>query len=427
MIEKRIKCYCVIKNSAGRIAVIKHKNKMVFPSFDYSVSSSGHTEPIPYEALRRFHIHTVVLKRLFNKYHKTRNIFIRIYLLDNLGGLGKTKGNLYWKNLDDIKIQKGIIPDLSAKQFARICTRATKNELYPWQNPGWHQKTQKYFIETLRKKEKITGRILVQQIKTWNLSCVLKAVTNKGNYFLKAIPAKYKFEASLSAFLSKWLPQYSLELVAVNSPDNFLVSKEAKGKTLDQLHGTKRWEKALRDFALFQISLIPKTKELQRLGLPTWSKEALEKTLFQKAEKYPGAKRTFKKADLKIVDAKIARIKKLYSQNTTNTIPDTLEHGDFWAGQIFCNNGKTKFLDWSFATITNPFFSLICFFDHIKHYRKDIGHADVLRLINAYLKPWGKYATQDQLVRYFALSQQVAILYYALVYKRIDTLKMFLE
>ncbi|MBI4727832.1 hypothetical protein HY768_11560 [candidate division TA06 bacterium] len=419
--------YCFIKNSTGRIAVIKHKNNMVFPCFDYSVSPNGHTEKIPAEALRCCHIHTVVLKRLFNKYNKAKNTFIRAYLLDNIGGLGKTKSNLYWKNLDGIMGQKGIIPDVSTKQFARICAKATKNELCPWQNPGWHQKTQKYFIETLRKKEKVTGKIRVQQIKTWDLSCVLKAVTNKGSYFLKAIPAKYKFEASLSAFLSKFLPQYSLELVAIKLPENYLVSKEAQGKTLDQLHGTIRWEKALSDFALFQISLIPKTKELQRLGIPTWPKDTLEKTLFLPAGKYPGAKRMFKDADLRIMDAKIARLKKLYSQNRINTIPDTLEHGDFWAGQVFYNNGKTKFLDWSFATITNPFFSLICFFDHIKYYRKDIGKAAVLRLINAYLKPWEKYAAQNQLARYFALSQQVAILYYALVYKRIDTLKMLLE
>jgi hypothetical protein len=74
-------------------------------------------------------------------------------------------------------------------------------------------------------------------------------------------------------------------------------------------------------------------------------------------------------------------------------IPDSLEHGDLWFGQIMMREGQPIFTDWSDSAITCPLFSLP-FFVAEKDDMPDVPDV-VSRISDAYLNAWCNFASRE--------------------------------
>lgn len=82
---------------------------------------------------------------------------------------------------------------------------------------------------------------------------------------------------------------------------------------------------------------------------------------------------------------------------------------------IVINNGIPIFFDWSDASITHPFFSLLLLFDDSPAALMAPPQQNQ-RLRAAYLSPWQVYESMERLEQALELAEQLAPVHHALLY-----------
>jgi len=98
-------------------------------------------------------------------------------------------------------------------------------------------------------------------------------------------------------------------------------------------------------------------------------------------------------------------------------IPLTIEHGDFWAGQVILSSEGPVFLDWSDASISHPFLSFAAFGDPSElGYVLDHAETAIPVLRQAYLKAWTDWASMRELQLALDLAILVAPIRSMLIY-----------
>ena len=96
-----------------------------------------------------------------------------------------------------------------------------------------------------------------------------------------------------------------------------------------------------------------------------------------------------------------------------------LEHGDLWSSNVCVSDDQVQFIDWTDASISHPFFSLMPFLESAKW---DVEPASVpalqARVIDAYLERWTAYSAPARLRSALALARPLAALHIATTYPR---------
>lgn len=84
------------------------------------------------------------------------------------------------------------------------------------------------------------------------------------------------------------------------------------------------------------------------------------------------------------------RFAELCGELAVYRVPETIQHDDLHAANLFAHHGRLRVLDWGDSSISHPFISLVVtfrFLEEINHLRP--GDAWFARLRDAYLEPWG--------------------------------------
>jgi hypothetical protein len=95
-------------------------------------------------------------------------------------------------------------------------------------------------------------------------------------------------------------------------------------------------------------------------------------------------------------------------------LPETVQHDDLHAANVYADRGRLRLLDWGDASISHPFASLVVTF----RFLEEINHLPPLdpwfaRLRDAYLEPWGVGLTDV-----FALAIRVGTFAHAIAWIR---------
>ncbi|MEO1646128.1 MAG: phosphotransferase, partial [Chloroflexota bacterium] len=164
------------------------------------------------------------------------------------------------------------------------------------------------------------------------------------------------------------------------------------GQALNEIKTLDKWERAISEYSKLQVQLVAHTSTLQKLGIPqrplSWIESHLNAFLLNLDTYVEG----WNKARKKRLHDSIPFLHRLLAQLSENNIPNTLEHGDFWAGQIIVRRDKTLFTDWSDSTLTHPFFSLPFFLVDIQHELPNVPLETIQQtLTTAYLDAWTDY------------------------------------
>jgi hypothetical protein len=103
------------------------------------------------------------------------------------------------------------------------------------------------------------------------------------------------------------------------------------------------------------------------------------------------------------------------------TIPDSLEHGDLWGVNVIAGADACVFIGWEDASLSHPFFSPSLLLLSL-NYTEALAHVPDARarIREAYLRPWRAAACTraDRLEPAFDLAQRVAMLHYAVQFRR---------
>lgn len=283
----------------------------------------------------------------------------------------------------------------------------------PWYTPGWYGEMRAWLDGQLEERG-ITPTAPVEQLRSWERSTILRSQTEQGAIYFKALPPMFRHEPLLVKWLSHHFPQEFPKPLMVDGWRGWLLMPDYGSKTLDAVPDTERWVAALRAFAQLQARLSVRGNELIGLGCPDRRlytlEQQIEALLNTPASQLSGDSLKLNDDEMETLRARIPEFKEKCKALASYSIPASLEHGDFWAGQVVVNEDQFVFIDWSDSSISHPFFSMYFLMDDDLAQPRD-------QLRDAYLREWIAYEPFETLREAFEIAMQLAPLHHALIYQ----------
>jgi hypothetical protein len=289
-----------------------------------------------------------------------------------------------------------------------------------WTIPGWWGRAAAWISKKVQTAR--LGRVLaVEQIRSWEFSCVLRVRTDQADLYFKALPRSYAREPRLAVYLARSHPGLVPDVVATNERERWLLMRACRGQCLEAGAPPSAWERAAAAYAELQVASIPRADTLQALGCRRRGPAEL-RTLIGPLLADESALRG--QGDHGLAVDELSRLRQLRpnleaacDELAECGLPLALEHGDLWSSNVYVSDAAVAFIDWTDASLSHPFFSLMPLLQSAEW---DLaGAADAReRLIDAYLERWTPYATRERLRRALALARPLAALHIGMTYWR---------
>jgi hypothetical protein len=245
-----------------------------------------------------------------------------------------------------------------------------------------------------------------QQLRSWERSAVWRIATQQGNVYLKAVPPMFSFEPVLTKWLYQRFPENSTPTLAWSQPNQILMA-DYRAEPLANSMPVETYENAFATYARMQVELCQHADELRAFGVPyrpvQWIADQLDH-FFADDTNLRRGHFPLRAEEVQTLRAGLPRLKQAFAALSHSQIPDSLEHGDFWFGQIMIRDMKAIITDWSDSAITCPLFSLPFFLAEPDDIPQQTDAA--ARITDAYLSTWKAFAsreTLDNLMPYVAL------------------------
>lgn len=294
----------------------------------------------------------------------------------------------------------------------------TKKEiLLAWQSktmPDWYHYD--WYDKFMIAIESITDDA-PEQIRSWERSTIWRIPTKEGNSYFKATPKMFAHEIPLTNWLSQQFPQKSPQMLSSPRPDTMRTADYGQidlmsSKDLDS------WLDAIQIYAELQLETIPHNQTLLEMNVPVrgmnWIAERMEVFLGEDDNLTQG-ERPLNEDEIAKLRSAIPQLKESINALKDCPIPETLEHGDLWAGQVIVHDGRIIITDWSDSAISFPFFSLVFFLTDIESILADYPDAKTI-FEDAYLGQWLDFGELSTLREILASANLITNLYMALTY-----------
>jgi len=286
--------------------------------------------------------------------------------------------------------------------------RATTEARHPWVLPGWYATATAWAAARLRELGR--GPVsAIQQVRSWDLSCVLRLRTPGGDAYLKALPPEYASETRLTRALGALYPAHIPPVLAADDERHWLLLGAA-GPLMDN-GDISRWEVAVTLLAHLQIASTACREQLLATGCP----DQRPSRLAAQVDPLVGdadVRAVLDAAEYAQLRAHAPALKARCEQLAGYGLPSALVHGDLHTGNIAVRQGQLVFVDWGDGCVAHPFFALLALLD-ANYFPK--GEPEVgARLRDLYLAQWATYASPERLREALALAEPLAILRYTI-------------
>jgi len=265
-------------------------------------------------------------------------------------------------------------------------------------------------IETwIRAHVEPTGPIEVAHDRPW--STVLRVPVSGGVIWCKACAPIQAFEPRLSAELCSRWPSLVAEVLAYDEERAWLLLADAGRPLHERGNPPEAWLEVLPFYAELQRGEAPHAADHLAHGTPDLRLE----TLPERFEDLVG------RPDLPI-DAHEAerlrsfadRLAELREELADGGIPESIQHDDLHAANLYEEPGGLRVLDWGDSSISHPFASLVVTFRFLEETNGLLPNDPwFTRLRDAYLEPWG-----SGLEDVFALALRVGSIAHAIAWIR---------
>jgi Phosphotransferase enzyme family len=267
----------------------------------------------------------------------------------------------------------------------------------------------------------VTGR--VEQLRVWELSCILRAPTVHGDVYLKATRDSPLFvnEAVVTRELAALFPDQVPAPLAVDAERRWMALADF-GVELGWDAPVEVREDALRTFAGLQVRAAPQVDRLLAAGCLD---RRLDRLAAQ-AERWlpavgdtgrlPGIDdATWLSADeVAGLRAAAPRPVAMCGELAASAVPATLVHGDLHLSNVARGRRGYVFFDWTDACVAHPFLDLPAFFQGDE---EEVDDALRDRLRDAYLAEWTRFESPDRLRRTWGLAEPLGALHHAVSYR----------
>jgi hypothetical protein len=294
----------------------------------------------------------------------------------------------------------------------------------PWYTPGWMDSAVAWVTEQLQTLG--YGDYLeadaIEQIRAWQRSSVFRIRTRAGELYFKASPLVFKQEPLLTQWLSELFPTKAPTVVAVEPERSWMLMRAFAGETLDRITNESRFLAMARSLARLQVDTVQQVDNLLGLGLldrcPDEITQDIDALLADTAAMLPGQPGGLTAAEIERLSELGPQLKAMLTDLEECGLPCSLEHGDFYSGQVADNGQQFTFFDWSDSSISHPFFSFSSLLDFLQETRPAFFAQHGPTLVSEYLEPWAMFTSAEQLERAVALSMPLAQLHFAVLYHR---------
>ena len=293
----------------------------------------------------------------------------------------------------------------------------------PWERTAWLEESTSWIQAKLAALGySMSGVVEVLHQRPW--STFVQVTTDKGTVYFKAPAPAFNYEAGVTQLLSHLRPDCTVPLLAIDFERGWLLSADA-GKTLRSVSPSvdqiDRWVKILPLYGELQIEMTGYVQELLSLGmydrrlsrLPHLFTELMEQTESLRLGLEDG-----------LTMAEYQRLRDLRplvmawcEELAGNGLPETLMHEEIHDANVLVNGDRFIFTDWSDSSVSHPFFSMLVTLRAAAHRLKlEENGAEMMRLQDAYLEPWTKYATRAKLTAALKLAYHLAMITRALAW-----------
>ena len=246
---------------------------------------------------------------------------------------------------------------------------------------------------------------------------LIRFETNGPAVWFKATGKPNLHELPITVCLARLFPGNLPQMLGIHSLWNAWLSEELSETTLDQCADLTRWENAAENLAELQIASIGKTctvleagcRDLRLQGLVDLIPRFVDRMAELMAAQVKLSPPPLTLSDLEFLGRQLREA--LLSLQDLR-LPDTLGHTDFNPGNIVVSSTRCVFLDWAEACVTSPFVTFEYLREHARRYFSDGGTA-LVRIANAYRRPWTTLLSSSDLARALTVSPLIAVFIYA--------------
>ena len=282
----------------------------------------------------------------------------------------------------------------------------------PWARPGWFAQAAAWTrSELARLGYHLTGP--VEQVKSWGISCLLRARTTAGAVYFKVASSRPLFahEPALMRGLSALYPAHI--------PAPLSIDEERRWMLLADFGAAIGWgasidvqEEMLLRYGEVQHDAAARVDDLLALGCLDRRLDRLAAQVDPLLEDTAMLAGHLDAEEIARLGALGPQLKTLCAELASYAVPQTLVHGDLHLGNVARPAGGFLFFDWTDGCITHPFFDTISVFQV-----DDPGMQQRLR--DSYLRVWAAYEPLERLLDAWRLAKPLCALHQAVSYQHI--------
>jgi hypothetical protein len=223
----------------------------------------------------------------------------------------------------------------------------------PWARPGGPSDDLAWAGARLAAANReVTGR--PEQIRSWNLSSLWRLRTNRGDVWLKHVPAFFAHEGAVIRALG-------------DAPVPTLIATEAGRSLMAAIPGEDQYDAGVEILGAgvdllvtLQAEWATRVDELETLGLPDWRPASLAPAIEDVVRRTAVELST---SELRSLERLIDGLPDRFVELAACGLPETLVHGDFSPGNLRGDERRLVLLDWGDSGIGNPLFDQAAMLD----------------------------------------------------------------
>lgn len=267
----------------------------------------------------------------------------------------------------------------------------------------------------------------IEEVHRRPWSVVLRAGSEQGGLYLKAVAPALRHEVPVSAALAREAPNALPGLLASDAGRGWMLMREGGARLREMLEAEgapQRWERVLAEYADLQRRAAPRLEGLMALGLPDRRPctlpAQLERLLGDEGALGIGAAHGLTAEEVGRLRALAPLLAQDAEALAAAGVPDSVHHGDLHDGNIFVEGERAMFFDWGDASAAHPFVSLRTTWVSVENtFGLEPGDAWFGRLRDAYLEAWSTHAPTAALRQAFALAEKLAPIVSALAWDHV--------
>ena len=248
----------------------------------------------------------------------------------------------------------------------------------------------------------------VVQVRSWNLSSILRLPTASGDVWCKSVPPFFAHEGAILVVVRAEDPSLVPTLLAADAKRRTVLLDDVPGE--DQYEATEpRLVEMVQRLVRLQAGLSGRVDDLRAVGLPDWRAGSLPHLISALVGRSDVRVQLIAE-ELVALDALVTDLPRRLTLLTECGLPETLVHGDFHPGNWRLGEDAFVLLDWGDSGIGHPMLDLTAFLPRVPDDVRDGIRA-------TWLEAWMVELPSADPLRASELVAPIAALRQALIYQ----------